>query len=108
MIYILQRDSLLLGYQVKTIAYIRFGNSPKSLPVSCNGYEISKDFKDFVHFQGVTSLSDNYFENFVVDELLIPISKIVYIVNGSLSEESEVKDEEINLDNKLDDLWSDE
>ena len=94
---------------MKVIAYIRFGNEPTSLPVACEEYEPAKGFKDYIHFKGVQTLSDNTFPSFKISELIIPISKIMYIVNGELKVEEKKDEYKItNEEDQLDKIWGDQ
>ena len=97
---------------MKVIAYIRFGNDPTTLPVACDEYETAKHFKDYIHFKGVTTLSDNVFPDFKISELVIPASKVMYILNGEMSEkELQPEEDQIiptNEEDQLDKIWGDQ
>ncbi len=107
MIYIMQRDSLFLEVLMKVIAYVRFGNSPDTIPVAADSYEISKEYKERTHFKGVTSLSDPIFSKFKIDEIILQNSKISHISIGSEIEEveevQEQQDSNVDLTNEEDD-----
>lgn len=97
---------------MKVIAYIRFGNDPTTLPVSCEEYEPAKYFKDYIRFKGVSTLSDNAFPDFNISELVIPASKVMYILGGEIKEkELQIEDDQItstNEEDQMDLIWGDQ
>ena len=97
---------------MKVIAHIRFGNDPKTLPVACEEYAVASGFKDYIHFTGVKTLTDNTFPDFHISELIIPASKVMYILKGEI-QEKELQPEEdqiipTNEEDQLDKIWGDQ